>query len=111
MTCARLRPHVRRVSSHTFALKRACGAMRRRGSFPPAEARNLRTLGLAARALGLVDLQLETLFEELFDADYGLRSLLPFLARMQALSLLSIVSRLSTLVPAARRRPTLTVSA
>src|SRR5215813_8055976 len=64
-TCVRLFPHVRRVSSRTFALKRAraCGAMRRRGSFPPVKLKpkNLRTLGLATALLALLTFSLRRL--------------------------------------------------
>ena len=63
---------MRRVSSRTLALKRsmACGAMRRRGCFPPVKLkpRNLRTLGLATALLALLTLSLRRLVEELLDA-------------------------------------------
>jgi hypothetical protein len=56
------RPRVRRVSSRIFALKRAraCGAMRRRGSFPPVKLnpKNLRTGGLATALLDLLTVSL-----------------------------------------------------
>src|SRR5271163_453760 len=65
MICPRLRPRVRRVSSRTLALKRAiaCGAIRRRGSFPlvKLKPRNLRALGLATALLALLTLSLRRL--------------------------------------------------
>jgi len=64
-TCEGLFPHVRRVSSRTLALKRsmACGAIRRRGLFPPVKlkAQELADARFGDRTLGFVDPELETL--------------------------------------------------
>src|SRR3981189_489215 len=72
MICARLLLRVRRVSSRTRLRNRArdCGAMRRRGCSPFVKAKT-QEFALARsgdRALRLVDLQLEALGQEPFDA-------------------------------------------